>query len=176
MALPHSVRTTSVRLALPPRRRPSPTSRSIVLWDRRGHAAARAPQAQADLDRTSLASAATQANRAVVRNAGRSLVADDCSTYIVRGDQRRWIKQNQRMQRRSAFRAQANLQSIRNLNRSAAIDSDHSLDASGYCVVALFHGAGRRQPDPSSSSCARTGRSRQEHGAILRPLDRAHAL
>ena len=44
------------------------------------------------------------------------------------------------------------------------------------CVLGLVHGHGRGQPDPSSSSRARTGRPRQEHGPILRALDRTNAL
>ena len=44
------------------------------------------------------------------------------------------------------------------------------------CALGLVHGHGRRRPNPPSSSRARTGRPRQEHGPILRPLDRTNAL
>src|SRR5271166_6929852 len=44
------------------------------------------------------------------------------------------------------------------------------------CVLVLVHGPGRGQSDPSSGSRARAGRPRQEHGPILRPVDRTDAL
>ncbi len=61
-------------------------------------------------------------------------------------------------------------------NRIGQIDSEHSLDASENCVLALVHGPGPGRSDPPSSSRARTDRPRQEHVAILRSLDRADAL
>ena len=83
---------------------------------------------------------------------------------------------SQGVQRRSVFGAHGNLQSIRILNRSDAIDSDLSLDARGSCVLAIVDGPGRGQSDPSSGSRARTCRPHEEHGSILCPVDRTDAL
>ena len=71
--------------------------------------------------------------------------------------------------------------------RHFAIDSNSEIGAmqsipiirwtrASSCVLALVHGPGRGQSDPTSGSRARAGRPRHEHGSILRPVDRTDAL
>ena len=81
------------------------------------------------------------------------------------------------VQRRSVFGPHANLLSIRILNRSDAIDFDHSLDATVFLRLSF----GSMAPDADNPTLLqvlvleRVDRA-EEHGSILRPVDRTDAL
>ena len=63
--------------------------------------------------------------------------------------------------------------SIRNPNRSSAIDSKYALDARVVSRLSFNYGPANQGSGPPERARAGAGRPHEEHGALLRPIGRA---